>query len=261
MNPEDPMPLRLRPPALRFAAVCVVVVVLVVVWGGGGAPAAAQVPVIDPAHIALNAAWHYLHYLQFALQIHQQVQQIENQVRALAKLRDPQWREIQSLLTELDFLMRSGSSLGYPLADVGGQYRQLYPGWAPWSDPAVPQRQAERALDTLRAGLAATSQQGQSFAAGEELLGRIRQQMTSTDGHQQALEQIATLAAFSAQEQLLSRQAQAIANNQMAVAQGYWLNRQAQGEANFTIAMVETSLAADRNTSRGWSFRPAWEVP
>jgi P-type conjugative transfer protein TrbJ len=255
------MPLRSRSPATRLAAVCLAVVLLVGLWGAGGVPAAAQVPVIDPAHIALNAAWHYLHYLQFALQIYQQVEQIENQVRALAKLRDPNWREIQSLLTELDFLMRSGSSLGYPLPDVGGQYRQLYPGWAPWTDAGVPQRQAERALDTLRAGLAATSQQAQSFAPGEDLLGRIRQQMSSTDGHQQALEQLATLAAFSAQEQLLTRQALAVSNNQMAVAQGYWLNRQAQGEANFTIAMAETALAAERNTSRGWSFRPAWEVP
>jgi P-type conjugative transfer protein TrbJ len=226
------------------------------------------VPVTDVAHIALNAYWHLEHYFQFAYQIYQQTEQITNQIsqidaqlRALAKLRDPNWRQIQPLLTELDFLMRSGSALGYPLPDVGGQYRQLYPGYSPWTDLGAPVRQSERALDTFRAGLAATSSQAQTFAPGEDLLASIRQQMTTTDGHQQALEQIATLAAFSAQELLLTRQALAVANNQAALAHGYWIDRQAQGDATLAWALVETSQAAARNTSPGWTFRPTWLLP
>ena len=234
----------------------------------GAPPAAAQIPVTDAAHIAVNAYWHYAHYVQFAFQIYQHAQQIANQVRqieaqlrALAKLRDPNWRQLQTLLYQLDSLMRSGRALGYPLADAGAQFRQLYPGWAPWTDPAAPQVQAERALDTLRAGLAATSQQSQSFAPGEDLLARVRDQMTRTDGHQQALEQLATLSAFNAQEQLLTRQSLAVANNQAAVAQGYWLNRAAQGDASFSLLMTETSLAAAQNTSPGWTFHPSWLFP
>jgi P-type conjugative transfer protein TrbJ len=228
-------------------------------------PASPIIPVTDAAHIAVNTYWHYLHYIQFAFQIYQHYQQIANQVRqidaqlrALAKLRDPNWREIQTLLSELDSLMRSGRALGYPLADIGGQFRQVYPGWSPWTDPGAPQVQAERALDTMRAGLVTTSQQAQSFTPGENLLARIRDQMTRTDGHQQALEQLATLSAFTAQEQLLTRQSLAIANNQAAVAQGYWLNRQAQGDASFSLLMTETSLAVYQNTSPGWTFTPSW---
>jgi P-type conjugative transfer protein TrbJ len=231
----------------------------------GTPPAGAVIPVTDYAHIALNHYWHYLHYVQLAFQIYQHAQQIANQVRqidaqrrALAKLRDPNWRQIQTLLSELDALMRSGRALGYPLPDAGGQFRQLYPGWTPWADPTAPQRQAERALDTLRAGLAATSQQSQSFAPGEQLLANVREQMARTDGHQQALEQLATLSAFTAQEQLLTRQSLAVANNQAAVAQGYWLDRQAQGDASFTLLMTETSLAAYQSTSPGFTFRPNW---
>jgi P-type conjugative transfer protein TrbJ len=234
-------------------------------------PAAAQIPVTDTAHIALNSFWHYVHYVhyvQFAFQIYQhvqqianQVRQIENQLRALAKLRDPNWREIQSLLYQLDSLMRSGRALGYPLPDVGGQFRQTYPGWTPWTDPTAPQLQSERALDTLRAGLATTSRQSQSFAPGEDLLARVRQQMARTDGHQQAMEQLATLSAFSAQEQLLTRQSLAVANNQAAVAHGYWLNRQAQGDASWSLLMTETSLGAFQNTSPGWTFHPSWLLP
>jgi sulfur carrier protein ThiS len=111
----------------------------------------------------------------------------------------------------------------------------------------------------MRAGLAATNQQSQSFGPGEDLLARIRQQMTTTDGHQQALEQLTTLAGFSAQEQLLTRQSLAVANNQTAVAQGYWLNRQAQADASFAVVMTETSLAANQSTSPGWTFKPAWQ--
>ena len=60
------------------------------------AAAAAQTPVTDAAHFALNAAWHYIYYLQFALQIYQQTTEIANQdrlieaqLRALAKLPNP----------------------------------------------------------------------------------------------------------------------------------------------------------------------------
>jgi P-type conjugative transfer protein TrbJ len=254
MKPQSSPPDRRR--RRRCGPLAVLVLVLVVAPAlFAPPPAAALIPVTDVAHIALNSYWHYVHYLQFAYQIAQQVEQIVFQLRQLAKLSNPNWRDIQALLAQLDTVMRSGRSLSYSLPDPGGQFRQLYPGWAPWSDPTAPQVQSARALDTLRAGLVATSNQAQSLAPGEQLLARIRQQMTSTDGHQQALELLATLAAFIAQEQLLTRQALAIANNQAAVAQGYWLNRQAQGDASFSLLLTETSIAGSRSSSPGWTFR------
>ena len=258
MKPEIPM----KSPRTR----ALVLATLLLLVAAAAPPAAAQTPVTDAIHIALNAYWHYVHYLQFALQIYQAYQElanqarfIDNQLRALAKLPNPNWRQIQTLLADLDAVMRSGRALGYALPDSGAQFRQVYPGWTPWSDPDAPQLQAERALDTMRAGLAATTQQSQTLAPGEDLLARIRQQMAQTDGHQQALEHLATLAAFSAQEQLLLRQSLAVANNQAAVAHGYWLNRQAQGDASFVLLMTETSLANHQDTSPGWTFRPGWQ--
>ncbi|HEV3074173.1 MAG TPA: hypothetical protein VHB47_07130, partial [Thermoanaerobaculia bacterium] len=104
----------------------------------GAPPAGAVIPVTDYAHIAVNQYWHYVHYVQFAFQIYQhvtqianQARQIDNQLRALSKLRNPNWREIQSLLTDLDFLVRSGRAIGYSFPDPGGQLRQVYPGWTP----------------------------------------------------------------------------------------------------------------------------------
>jgi P-type conjugative transfer protein TrbJ len=231
-------------------------------------PAPAQIPVTDVAHIAVNSYWHYLHYVQFAFQIYQQylqianqVRQIEAQLRALRKLNDPNWREIQTLLGELDVLVRSGKAIGYALPDAGGQLRQVYPGWTPWQDPAMAPLQSERALDTMRAGLAAISRQSQSLGPGEQALAAIGQQMTRTDGHQQALEQLATLGSFTAQEQLLTRQSLAVNANLQAVGQAYWIDREAQARATFRLLAGETALAAYQSTSPGWTFVPPPTLP
>jgi P-type conjugative transfer protein TrbJ len=231
-------------------------------------PAAAQIPVTDYAHIAVNQYWHYAHYVQFAFQIYQhvtqianQIRQIDNQVRALRKLRDPNWRQIQSLLADLDFLVRSGRAIGYSFPDAGGQLRQVYPGWTPWTDPTAAPVQSERALDTMRAGLAAISRQSQSLAPGEQTLAAIRQQMAATDGHQQALEQLATLSSFSAQEQLLTRQSLAVNANLQAVANAYWIDREAQSRAALDLVTAETALAAYRSTSPGFTFVPPPTLP
>jgi P-type conjugative transfer protein TrbJ len=227
------------------------------------APAAAQVPVIDAAHIALNAYWHYVHYLQFAFQIYQhftqianQIEQIDNQLRALKKLSNPNWRDIQLLLANLDSLVRSGTSIGYSLSNAGGQLRQVFPGWTPWSLTTTPANQSERSLDTLRAGLSAISLQSQSFAPGEQTLAAIRQQMATTDGHQMALEQLTTLAVFSAQEQLLTRQSLAVNANRQAVSDAYWIDREAQARAAFQIVATETGQANFQSTSAGFTFAP-----
>jgi P-type conjugative transfer protein TrbJ len=229
----------------------------------GAPPAGAVIPVTDYAHIAVNQYWHYVHYVQFAFQIYQhvtqianQVRQIDNQLRALSKLRNPNWREIQSLLTDLDFLVRSGRAIGYSFPDPGGQLRQVYPGWTPWTDPMVAPVQSERALDTMRAGLDAINRQAQSFSPGEQTLAAIRQQMATTDGHQQAIEHLATLSSFSAQEQLLTRQSLAVNANLQAVANAYWIDREAQSRAAFQLATTETALAAYRTTSPGFTFVP-----
>jgi P-type conjugative transfer protein TrbJ len=232
-------------------------------------PAAAQVVVVDPVEIADTTYWDYQHFVQFAYQIYQQGEQIANQIRqidaqlrSLAKLPDPNWRSIQALLAQLDQLMRTGRALSYALADPGGQFRLLFPGWSPpWTNPTVVQAQATRALDTQRAGLVTIAQQAQSLAPGEDLLARIRQQMATTDGHQQALEQLTTLAAFSAQEQLLSRQSLAVANNLAAVAHAYWINRQAQADASLSLVMTTTSQAAFTSNSPGWTFTTSLLLP
>jgi P-type conjugative transfer protein TrbJ len=250
---------RRRRPAAALLALALAAALLLL----SAPPAPAQIPVTDAAHIAVNSYWHYLHYVQLAYQIYQhslqianQARQLEAQLRALRKLDDPNWRELQALLSELDLLARSGQAIGYALPDAAAQLRQVYPGWTPWQDPAAAPRQSERALDTMRAGLAAISRQSQSLAPGEQTLAAIRRQMTRTDGHQQALEQLATLGSFTAQEQLLTRQSLAVSANLQAVGQAYWIDREAQSRATFRLLAGETALAAYQSTSPGWTFVP-----
>jgi P-type conjugative transfer protein TrbJ len=232
------------------------------------ASAFAQIPVTDAAHIALNAYWHYVHYLQFALQIVQQVEQlsalghqIDNQLVALRKLGDPHWRDIAPELTDLATLMQAGRALGYPQPGIGDQFRTTFPGWTTWWGAGADQDQTVRALNTMRDGLTAVARQGASLSDGEQTLAAIRDQMQATAGHQQALEQLTTLASFSAQEQLLTRQALAVGNNLQAVAGGYWLDREAQGRATQAAVWTASSTAAFNNHPTTWTFVPTWWPP
>jgi hypothetical protein len=67
------------------------------------------------------------------------------------------WRQIGTLLEELDGIVRSGWALGYALADAGAQFQATLPGWQPWTGAGNYQVQTTRALDTMRASLAAIS--------------------------------------------------------------------------------------------------------
>jgi P-type conjugative transfer protein TrbJ len=256
---------RRRPRAARrlAAALPVLLCLAVCLWLVAPPPAAAQIPVTDAIHIALNSYWHYVHYLQFAFQIYQhvteianQIQQIDNQLRALQKLAHPNWRDLQALLANLDSLARSGTSIGYSLANPGAQLHFTFPGWTPWLGPGAAASQSQRSLDTMRAGLDAISLQSQTIAPGEQTLAAIRQQMASTDGHQMALEQLTTLAVFSAQEQLLARQSLAVNANLQAVANAYWIDREAQARAAFQIVAASTAQANFQSTSPGFTFAP-----
>lgn len=252
----------------RRRAPALVLAVLILLAAGGTPPAAAVIPVTDYAHIALNSYWHYFHYLQFAYQIVQQYQQllaqarqIELQLQALQKLADPRWRDVSALLGELDGVMRQGTALGYSLADVTAQFRATFPGVQRWADPAAYPLQGQRTLDTLGAALAGASRQGRSLAEGELTLAGIRQQTAATHGTQEALEQLATLSAFSAQEQLLIRQALAAAANSGSVAAAFWINRDAQAEATREQLAAATATTAARGGSPGWTFTPGWWPP
>ncbi len=220
-------------------------------------PARAQIPVTDVAHIAQSIAHYFARayeIYQKGVQIKNQIDSIKRQIQALKKLENPNWREVASLLYVLDRLMEQGQALAYSLADIDAQFRTTFPGWAEYANPvAERRRQVERALDTMRAGLGSVNRSSR-LIVDQYTLGDIKKTMAGVKGHQEALELLATIGTFAAEEQILTRQALAVQNNLDAVYYAYRLNQEAQGAAT-AQATIQKSLAASRAVrSPGFRF-------
>ncbi len=229
-------------------------------------PAQAQAPVIDVAHILVNEYWHYLHYIQFAEQIYQHYQQISNQViqinnqlQALRKLSNPNWREVYDLLANLDFIMRQGQALAYSYKNIDAQFQQTFPGFAEVQNwPVQRQTQAVRSLDTMRTGLDTAAEQFRHDIADQLFLEKIKLQLSTIHGHQEALELQSTIQMYTAQELGVIKQSLAVANNLQAVYYGHVLNREAQSEATVAAALSRTVTSNAGQAAPGYSAIPAW---
>lgn len=250
----------------RVARAVLAAVLLAVLAVGAPAPVWAQASVIDEAHILVNTYWHYLHYLQFALQIYQHYQQIANQIRqinnqlqALRKLSNPNWREVYDLLANLDWIMRQGQALAYSYQNIDAQFQKAFPGWTPVvSWPAQRQLQATRTLDTMRTGLDTVAEQFRHDIADQLFLERMKSQLASVHGHQEVLELVVTLLEYIAQELGVVKQSLAVGNNLQSVALGQRINREAQGEATVAAAFGQTITTNGADTATGYSAIPSW---
>src|SRR5947208_9041781 len=80
--------------------------------------------VFDPSNFARNV----LHYARRLEQMNLQRQQLQQQLVALRKLRNPNWRQISSVLTQVDALMQQGQSLSYGLRAIDTEFRKTFPG-------------------------------------------------------------------------------------------------------------------------------------
>jgi P-type conjugative transfer protein TrbJ len=226
----------------------------------------AQEAVIDAAHILVNEYWHYVHYLQFVEQIYQQyeqlrnqVSQINNQLQALRKLSNPNWREVYDLLANLDFIMRQGQALAYSYKNIDGQFQATFPGFFEVQNwPVQRQTQAVRSLDTMRTGLDTVSEQFRHDIADQLFLEKIKAQLATVQGHEQALELQATISMYTAQELGVIKQSLAVANNLQAVYYGHVLNREAQGEATVAAALSRTVVTNRGQATPGYSAIPTW---
>jgi P-type conjugative transfer protein TrbJ len=250
------------PKSLRSAA-AVAVLVGMGVSLTSPPPLAAQIPVTDVAHIGVATYHQVIHYVarayeiyQKALQIYNQYEQIRAQLQALRKLDDPNWREVASLLWMLEKTMQQGRSLAYSLSDITEQLAEIFPGWEPRREWTEEHRlQVTRALDTMKAAMATIRREGNNFIPDQYTLGRIKSQMGGVKGHQEALELLATIGTYHAEETLLARQAMAVNSNIHAVYYGYLLNREAQNEAGLQLSL-QRSLRGALSDSQGFTAIP-----
>src|SRR5262249_36369718 len=126
-------------------------------------PSRAQIPVTDAAHIAVTTWAEGARYAQEAYSIVQraeaiynQIQQIENQVRALQKLGFNSWRDIGPLYYQINALFAEGDALLYTVDDLEAKFDETFPGLTRYTDPASQiLNQLTRTLNTMRANLGA----------------------------------------------------------------------------------------------------------
>jgi P-type conjugative transfer protein TrbJ len=246
---------RLRPAALVLA--------FLLAATASAPPAQAQIPVTDVAHIAVNVYYQYLHYAARLLEIKQkyeiilhQAQQIEYQLQALKKLQNPHWRDVGNLLVYLNDLMREGEVLAYSLDNIVDLFRQTFPGWQESRDwPTQYRNQMVRTLNTMERALRTVNQQSRGFSPKD--LGVIKAQLAESHGHEETLEILATIDAYTAEELLLVRQSLAASNNIASVYYASEVNAKAQAALTFTAASQR--IALDLGPAPGkFTFRPEW---
>jgi len=219
-------------------------------------PAAAQIPVTDVAHIAANVYHQALHYIGRLLEIQQKYEQIRYQLQALKKLKSPNWRDVGNLLVYLNNLMREGETLAYSLENIVEVFRETFPGWVESKDwPTEYRAQMVRTLNTMERALRTVNQQSRGFSPKD--LGRIKAQVEDIHGHEEALELLATIGAYNAEELLLLRQSLAAANNISSVYFAADVNAKAQ--AALTLAAATRRTIVQRPVpSPGFTTRPTW---
>lgn len=213
--------------------------------------------VIDPRNLVQNAR----QVAQAATQINNQRLQIEYQLRALAKLSRPNWRDINDLMSQLDLVMQEGESLAYSASDLDEQFRRTFPGYelpAGWVASDAQRTQATRALATLHASLSATRRQMQDIRPGIVRLQQIKAQMGGIQGTQQAVELQNTLQAYTAEELVMLRQAVAVQTNAIAVAQAQQVQREMEEQAVLG-QVLDNTLSRPRTHSPGFDGR--WRRP
>lgn len=202
---------------------------------GFGVPTAAHAQfglggvVYDPKNFAQNV----LLYKRAYDQLMTAKQQVDAQLTALKKLANPTWRDITTTLSQVDALMRQTNTLGYGLTTVDAQFQQTFPGTAIPGNATQPMtEQTSRALATLRTVLDAVSQSTQVIPAGLARLQTMKQQLSTVQGHEAALELGTTVSTYAAEELTLLRQQLAAQINAETVYYAHQINQAAQARAS-----------------------------
>ena len=194
--------------------------------------------VYDPTNFARNV----LHYTRRLEQIDLQVKQFQQQLVALQKLGNPNWRQINATLAQADALMQQGQSLAYGLSQIDAEFQRTFPGVQVFQNyPAEEKTQSTRTLATMRGALNAVNRAAQDFPTSVTRLQAMKQQLGSIVGHQQALELNGTIGMYGAEELTMLRQAVSTLTNVQAVYYADQVNAEAQRQATFRARLAAMS--------------------
>ena len=199
--------------------------------------------VFDPSNFARNV----LHYARRLEQMNMQRQQLQQQITAMRKLRNPNWRQIDAALTQMDALMQQGQALAFSLRAIDAEFQRTYPGSQAFRNfPAEDRTQAVRTLATMRGALNAANRAGRDFPTSIARLDAMKRQLGSIQGHEEALELNGTIGMYSAEELTMLRQAVSALTNVQAVYYPDQVNAQAQERATYGARLAAMSATGPR---------------
>ena len=223
------------------------VALAVIAMSLGARPAEAQFfgsPIVfDPSNFVRNV----LHYARRLEQMNMQRQQLQQQVAAMRKLRNPNWREINSALAQIDALMQQGQSLAYSLRAIDTEFQRTFPGAQAFRDyPGEERTQAVRTLATMRGALNAANRGAREFPTSVARLDAMKRQLGTIQGHEEALELTGTIDMYSAEELTMLRQAVSGLTNVQAVYYADQINADAQRTTTFRANLAAMSAPGPR---------------
>lgn len=199
--------------------------------------------VFDPSNFARNV----LHYSRRIEQMNLQRQQLQQQIIAMRKLRNPNWRQINAALSQMDALTQQGQALAYSLRAIDAEFQRTFPGVQVFRDyPAEQRTQAIRTLATMRGALNAANRAAQEFPTSIARLEAMKRQFGTVQGHQEAIELTGTIGMYSAEELTMLRQAVSGLTNVQAVYYANQVNAEAQRQATFRARLTAMSAPGPR---------------
>ena len=199
--------------------------------------------VFDPSNFARNV----LHYSRRIEQMNLQRQQLQQQIIAMRKLRNPNWRQINAALSQVDALTQQGQALAYSLRAIDVEFQRTFPGVHVFRDyPAEQRTQAIRTLATMRGALNAANRAAQEFPTSIARLEAMKRQFGTVQGHQEAIELTGTIGMYSAEELTMLRQAVSGLTNVQAVYYANQVNAEAQRQATFRARLTAMSAPGPR---------------
>ena len=208
--------------------------------------------VFDPSNFARNV----LHYARRLEQMDLQRQQLQQQLTAMQKLRNPNWRQIDATLSQIHALTQQGQALAYSLNTIDAEFRRTFPGAQVFQDyPREQKMQLSRTLATMRGALDAVNRSAQDYPTSVARLQAMKQQFGSIQGHESALELNGTIGMYSAEELTMLHQAISELTNIQAVYYAHQVNSEAQRQATFRERL--TAMSGPGNAYEPISLRVA----
>lgn len=259
-------------PPLRALASGALIGVLIVASVVAVAPwtAHAVYPVADYVHTLQTL----FHYIARGVEIGQKYVQIYNQYRQLyydaqdlahdtqnlAKL-DNYWaRNVVGTMARMEATLDDYALPSHANPRVGYAHQQTYPGWEPpqnwWLEEELA---ATTTLDVLRRTLEAKYAAHRTAVDHIRTLLELKQQVKEVEGHEEALEVIAGITAFTAEVETLAQVAADTSADADTAYYSYIVNREARGARAFQVALDSSELELDLPPAgQGWAAVPRW---